>query len=59
MHQISVSVAVPEAALNLTSLTAEKKSHAVGDLITIAFYDILRSGEYTKPIILVGNIHRG
>ena len=47
--QIAVPVAVPEAAIKLTSLTSEKNYHAVGYLITIEFYYLLQSGNYTKP----------
>ena len=47
--QIAAPVAVPEAALKLTSIKADKKSHTMGYLVTIDLYYLLRSGEYTKP----------
>ena len=49
MPQIAVPVAVPEADLNIPSLTADKKIHVVGGLITISFSYLFRNGEYTKP----------
>ena len=47
--QMAVPVEVAETAAKLGYLTANKRAQAVGDLTLIAFYYLLRSGEYTKP----------
>ena len=46
---MAVPVEVAETAAKLGYLTANKRAQAVGDLTLIAFYYLLRSGEYTKP----------
>ena len=46
---MAVPVSVPEAAHEIAYLSNDPKLHAIGDLTTIAFYYLLRSGEYTKP----------
>ena len=47
--QMAVPKEVPEAAQKLAYLTSNARLHAAGDLTVIAFYFLLRSGEYTKP----------
>ena len=47
--QMAVPKEVSEAAAQLAYLTTNPRQHAVGDLCIIAFYFLLRSGEYTKP----------
>ena len=47
--QLAVPVAVPNKALALAYATSCPLQQAAGDLIIIAFYFLLRSGEYTKP----------
>ena len=47
--QIAVPLAVPESDLRITSPTVDKNLQVVGYLITIAFYYLLWSGNYTKP----------
>ena len=47
--QMAVPVSVPEKALELAYATSSPRKQAAGDLVTIAFYFLLRSGEYTKP----------
>ena len=44
-----VPVDVPEADMNLDYITSNTRAHAVGDLITVEFYFLLRSGEYIRP----------
>ena len=46
---MAVPVSVPEMALQLAYNTSSPRKQAAGDLVTIAFYFLLRSGEYTKP----------
>ena len=46
---MAVPVAVPEEAWRLAYATEDKLQAAAGDLTIIAFYFLLRSGEYTKP----------
>ena len=46
---------VPETARRLAYLTSDPRQHAVGDLSVIAFYFLLRSGEYTKPRLVKRN----
>ena len=53
--QLAVPVELPEMAAHLAYLTKNEHAHAVGDLITIAFYFLLRSGEYTKPRMVQRN----
>ena len=48
--QMAVPVAVAEMAATLGYLTHNPRAQAVGDLALIAFYYLLRSGEYTRPI---------
>jgi len=50
-----VPVAVPETARRLVYLTSDPRQHATGDLSVIAFYFLLRSGEYTKPRLVKRN----
>lgn len=45
--KLAVPVAVPEHIHNCAILTNSPKQHAVGDLALIAFYYLLRVGEYT------------
>ena len=47
--QMAVPVDVPEEARRLGLATGDKLQEAAGDLTIIAFYFLLRSGEYTKP----------
>ena len=47
--QLAVPAAVPARALKLGYLTSNPRSRAVGDLVNIGFFFLLRSGEYTKP----------
>jgi hypothetical protein len=42
-------MAVAEMATTLGYLTHNPRAQAVGDLTLIAFYYLLRSGEYTRP----------
>ena len=53
--QMAVPVEVPETAKRLVYLTSDPRQHAVGDLSVIAFYFLLRSGEYTKPRLVKRN----
>eukprot|EP00979_Chaetoceros_neogracilis_P012298 scaffold3199_cov232-Chaetoceros_neogracile.AAC.1 len=46
---MAVPISVPEKALELAYESSSHRKQAVGDLVTIAFYFLLRSGEYTKP----------
>ena len=46
---MAVPVSVPEMAARLGYITNNPRAQAVGDLTLIAFYYLLRSGEYTKP----------
>jgi len=46
---MAVPKEVPEAAQKMAYLTSNARLHAAGDLTVIAFYFLLRSGEYTKP----------
>ena len=48
--QIAVPLDVPEAAIKMRYLTPNACKHATVDLTNIAFYYLLRSGEYTKRI---------
>ena len=52
---MAVPVEVPEAARRLAYLTSDPRKHAAGDLTVIAFYFLLRSGEYTKPRMVKRN----
>ena len=47
--QMAVPVDVPEEARRLGLATGDSLQAAAGDLTVIAFYFLLRSGEYTKP----------
>jgi len=47
--QMAVPKEVPEAACKLAYLTNSSRLQAAGDLTVVAFYFLLRSGEYTKP----------
>jgi hypothetical protein len=47
--QMAVPVEVAETAAKMGYMTANPRAQAVGDLTLIAFYYLLRSGEYTKP----------
>lgn len=47
--QMAVPKDVPEAALALAYAVGTNRTEAVGDLTIVAFYYLLRSGEYTKP----------
>ena len=40
---------VPEECQKQAYKTKDPKQHAMGDLAIIAFYYLLRVGEYTKP----------
>ena len=53
--QLAVPVAVPEACFKIAYQTNNPINHAVGDLALIAFYYLLRVGEYTKPKLRVIN----
>ena len=53
--QMAVPVQVPETARRLAYLTSDPHQQAVGDLTVIAFYYLLRSGEYTKPRLVKRN----
>ena len=46
---MAVPKEVPEAACKLAYLTNSSRLQAAGDLTVVAFYFLLRSGEYTKP----------
>ena len=47
--QLAIPVAVPIQCYNAAYKTSSNKQKAVGDLALIAFYYLLRVGEYTKP----------
>ena len=47
--QMAVPVDAPEEARRLGLATGDSLQTAAGDLTVIAFYFLLRSGEYTKP----------
>ena len=47
--QLAVPIAVPEHVLKKAYQTDDNILHAIGDLSLIAFYYLLRVGEYTKP----------
>jgi hypothetical protein len=53
--QMAVPVSVPEMAARLGYITNNPRAQAVGDLTLIAFYYLLRSGEYTKPLTVLRN----
>ena len=47
--QLAVPVTVPEECYNRAAKLGTNKALAIGDLALIAFYYLLRVGEYTKP----------
>ena len=47
--QLAIPVKVVKTAAKIAQGNDDRKMHAVTDLMTIAFYYLLRSGEYTKP----------
>ena len=47
---MAITLEVPEAAIKLEYLTPIARKRATADLTNIAFYYLLCSGEYTKPI---------
>ena len=47
--QLAVPVAVPEHLLSAITSQSDPQQLAVADLVNIAFYYLLRVGEYTKP----------
>jgi hypothetical protein len=47
--QLAVPIAVPKEAYRFGYLTSNVRLQAQGDLALIAFFYLLRSGEYTKP----------
>ena len=47
--QMAVPVDVPEEAQRIGKASGDNLQRAAGDLTVIAFYFLLRSGEYTKP----------
>ena len=47
--QLAVPVKLVKTASKIAQGTKDQKMHAVTDLMMIAFYYLLRSGEYTKP----------
>ena len=47
---MAIPVEVPEAAIKLGYLTTNARKRATADPTNIAFYYLLCSGEYTKPI---------
>ena len=47
--QLAIPVAVPEQVLSMAMKQEKNKAKAVGDLALIAFYYLLRMGEYTQP----------
>ncbi len=47
--QLAVPLTVPEEAHRLGTATGDALQMAAGELAIIAFYFLLRSGEYTKP----------
>lgn len=47
--QLAVPVSVPEEAAQIGHASNDPFHKAVGDLSLVAFYFLLRSGEYTKP----------
>ena len=51
--QLAVPLEVPEECLRLAYTTKNTAKQAVGDLAVIAFFYLLRVGEYTKPNIKV------
>ena len=53
--QLAVPVAVPEECFKLAYTSNDPLNNAVGDLALIAFYYLLRVGEYTKPKLRVIN----
>jgi hypothetical protein len=47
--QIAVPISIPNEVLRLAQTSTCPKERAVGDLTIIAFFYLLRVGEYTKP----------
>jgi hypothetical protein len=47
--QMAIPIDVPEAVLALAYAVGTNTTEAAGDLTIVAFYYLLRSGEYTKP----------
>ena len=47
--QLAVPIMVPEECQKQAYETKDPRQHAMGDLAIIAFYYLLRVGEYTKP----------
>lgn len=48
-RQLAVPVTVPESLVQLSQVTKNPRDMAIADLSTIAFYYLLRVGEYTHP----------
>ncbi|GFH62127.1 hypothetical protein CTEN210_18603 [Chaetoceros tenuissimus] len=53
--QLAVPVEVAHTAVEAGLLSSETKEQTIGDLICIAFYYLLRVGEYTKPRTVTRN----
>jgi hypothetical protein len=53
--QLAVPVTVPHACFNASSASNDPKIQAAGQLALIAFYYLLRVGEYTKPRFVIRN----
>ena len=58
--QLAVPVSVPEQCQKIAQHSSSNKAKAIGDLAIIAFYYLLRVGEYTKPkfITVDGKLQR-
>ena len=53
--QLAVPLSVPELLVKLGTTSLNPHTQAVGDLANIAFYYLLRVGEYTKPRTITHN----
>jgi hypothetical protein len=56
--QLAVPIAVPETCFDIGYATNTNTSKAIGDLALIAFFYLLRVGEYTKPRTIIRNNKR-
>jgi hypothetical protein len=53
--QLAVPVAIPNACFKASQTSSDPETRAAGCLILIAFYFLLRVGEYTKPRTAIRN----
>ena len=51
--QLAIPVSVPNQCFTLAYRTKNNHTRAVGDLAIIAYYYLLRTGEYTKPKVKI------